>query len=195
MSVFRLITAVLVALGMLSLATHAEAQLAAAADVNVATPLDQDALYHHVGVFGRFGYRTGLGHASLIHTIIFQPEVVAGFTQLPQLLPVLEHRNEVRGGGGLRIGCVCGLLHELSNHTVTAEPFAFAHAYLAYAVDSGSFANPAFLFDVGAALDIRMDFLRDWSLGVHGSYDRLRHDGPHDWAELGLHAEYRWFAD
>jgi hypothetical protein len=77
---------------VLSWLSRAHAQMAAAADVNMAFPApDANAGY---GGALRFGYRTGLGHQSLIHTIIFQPEVALGGIYLPSLAPTLRYENQ-----------------------------------------------------------------------------------------------------
>ncbi len=184
-AVRRLLTAAVI-LSVSSWLGHASAQIALAGDGNLA-------LTHHKTGYGgdlRFGYRTGLGHASLIHTVIFQPEVVLGAMHLPSLAPAVHYQNEARAGGGLRIGCLCGA--DFTTNAFTLEPFVFGHLYSAFATSGSKFAKPGLLYDLGGALDVHVAAL---SAGIHASYEHLNEKGRHSWPELGLHVEYRWFAD
>ena len=183
----RVLGAAAVVLGVASVVTPAQAQMAVAVGGNL--PLPVDPLQY--GVVGRFGYRTGLGHGALIHTLIFQPEVVAGFVHLPSLADSVHHPDELRAGGGLRLGCLCGLDSWVPSHAFAVEPFAFGHIYGAWAADGLDIAPGGLLYDVGGALEVRV---ADWSVGFRASYDHLTKEGPHAWAELGVDVEYRWFA-
>jgi hypothetical protein len=173
-------------LGVSSFVGRARAQVAEAVDANLALTR-RDTGY---GGDIRVGYRTGLGHASLVHTVIFQPELTVGAMHLPSLAPALHYEDQLRAGGGIRIGCLCGF--DFTTNAFTLEPFAFGHVYTAFATDAEKIAGPGFLFDLGGALDVHVAAV---SAGVHASYDHLNEKGRHSWPELGVHFEYRWFVD
>jgi hypothetical protein len=126
-----------------------------------------------IGVDARAGYRTGLPRFLIVHSIILQPEAIAGYERSTDS----EKDNGVgRLGGGLRLGILFGWLN----------PFAFAHVCAADA--AGAWGH---LEDLGGALDWRfpthsfgVQYAHQW---VHLSY------GTPEYQVIGLHAEFRGF--
>lgn len=121
----------------------------------------------------RFGLRFGLPRAFIIHTIILQPEVIAGVRRLP---PWDADVTAYRVGGGGRIGATLGYV----------EPFGVAH----FSGAEGD-SHWGYLWDVGAAVDLRFT---GSSLGVHWAHDWLHIAGAQEqFNNFGLHFEVRWF--
>jgi hypothetical protein len=150
---------------------EAAAQWAAGADVSGILP--GGAKEWGAAADLRFGLRFGLPRAFIIHTVILQPELIAGYRRLP---PWDADVPAYRLGGGGRIGAMLGYL----------EPFAVGH----FSAVDGS-GNWGYLWDVGAALDFRFT---GSSLGAHWTHDWLRVDGAlGQFNEVGLHFEFRWF--
>ncbi|HWA72789.1 MAG TPA: hypothetical protein VG937_10655 [Polyangiaceae bacterium] len=169
----RLAGSLLSALFLLSSGHAARAQLVLSLDTKIAVPKS-----HHIGggADARFGFRFGLPRAWRFHTVMFQPEVMAGDLFLPSLGKAEEavtiSRRSIGGRAGLQFGKV--------------DLFYYGHAGV-------SLSNRGIeaAYDQGGALDLRF---RVWSIGLHGGREWIEHRDSPGWWIGGLHGEYHWFA-
>jgi hypothetical protein len=121
----------------------------------------------------RFGYRIGVPRSWIVHNIAFQPELLAGYLNIPS---PDGRDNLVRFGGGGRIGVLIGAL----------EPFVVGHISAAY----GN-SHWGHLGDFGGAADLRWS---NGSVGAGATYGWIWvGDALRNVIEFGPHVEVHFF--
>ncbi len=155
----------------------AQAQLAVGADGNFAFGSDEKKLGG--GFDLRLGYRLGLPRSWHFHTVIIQPEIIAGYLNLPDLLPSRHYE-----AGPPRLGSRLGFLLPTGSLQLDTEILGYFHLSGLGPQGLGWFV------DYGGAIEGRVDW---FSFGGHVSYQNLSTAGGWvHWWQVGPHFEFRF---
>ncbi len=172
MSILRAAIALAVFALFICTASSAKADLAVAADVDVAAPIDSEPLKTGGGVGARVGY-----HAH-IPLFVLTPEVIFSYYGFGGDSPASVYRG--LGGARLAIGEII-------------RPGIFGHMGVGQMEADGSPAQSysAFTYDAGLFLDFTL--LPILNVGIHGAYHGLSAGGEMaavGWAAGGGHVEF-----